>query len=162
MSAKIYVISDTHFGHRNMALHRGFNSVEEHDNYIVEKWNSLVRKGDTVVILGDITMEKANYEILNKLNGHKKVIQGNHDQGNHTRKLLEYVNSVQSSFKIKGCILTHIPIHTMEMERYKKCIHGHLHSKYVKRFFGLIRDKRYVNVSCEATGYTPVELNKLL
>ena len=92
MSTKVFVISDTHFGHKNMALYRGFSSVEEHDDYIVEKWNSVVGKRDTVYLLGDVTMEKAtNYEILNKLNGVKKVVMGNHDIGKHSKKLLEYV-----------------------------------------------------------------------
>lgn len=163
MSSKIYVISDTHFRHKNMALYRCFSSVEEHDQYIIDKWNSVVNKKDIVYLLGDCTMEKAtNYEILSKLNGIKKVVMGNHDKGNHVKKLLEYVSSVQSSVKIKGCILSHIPIHTMEMRRYTKNIHGHLHSKFVRKFFGVIRDKRYINVSCEVIGYTPIELNKLL
>ena len=163
MSAKIFVISDTHFGHTNMALYRGFSSVGEHDNYIVEKWNSVVNKNDTVYLLGDVTMEKAtNYEILSKLKGHKKVIMGNHDLGKHSKKMLEYVNTVQSCVKIKGVMLSHIPIHPMELGRFGKNIHGHLHSKHVKRFFGLVKDKRYINVSCEVVDYTPVELNKLL
>lgn len=39
-----FVISDLHLGHTNMALHRGFTSVEEHDDYIISKWNSVVNK----------------------------------------------------------------------------------------------------------------------
>lgn len=163
MSAKVFVISDTHFGHKNMALYRGFNSLEEHDEYIIERWNNVVGKKDVVYLLGDVTMEKAtNYEILNRLNGFKKVIMGNHDLGKHSSKLLEYVNSVQSCIKVRGVMLSHIPIHPMELGRFGKNVHGHLHSKFVKRFFGLIKDKRYVNVSCEVVDYTPVELNKLL
>lgn len=163
MSAKIFAISDTHFGHKNMALYRGFSSMEEHDNHIIEKWNSVVGKKDVVYMLGDVTMEKAtNYEILNKLNGVKKVVMGNHDLGKHSKKLLEYVNTVQSCVKINGVMLSHIPIHPMELGRFGKNVHGHLHSKFVKRFFGLIKDKRYVNVSCEVVDYTPVELKSLL
>ena len=54
-----FIISDLHFGHRNMAFHRGFQSVEEHDQHIIDCWNNVVTKGDTVWILGDISMEKA-------------------------------------------------------------------------------------------------------
>ena len=60
---RILYISDTHFGHKNMALKRGFSSADEMDEYIVKMWNNKVLKKDTVYILGDITMEKANYEI---------------------------------------------------------------------------------------------------
>jgi hypothetical protein len=48
-------------------------------------------------------------------------------------------------------VVTHIPVHTSEVEdRWKGNIHGHLHDK-------IIDDSRYVNVSCEQTGYTPVD-----
>ena len=57
---KIFVISDLHFSHLNMALRRGFDNIEDHDNHIVEKWNSVVNSKDTVWILGDITMESQN------------------------------------------------------------------------------------------------------
>jgi len=37
-------IADLHLGHINMAKHRGFSSVEEHDEHIVKSWNSVVEK----------------------------------------------------------------------------------------------------------------------
>jgi len=30
---------DLHLGHVNMAKWRGFSSVEEHDEYIIDQWN---------------------------------------------------------------------------------------------------------------------------
>ena len=155
MSANIYVISDLHFGHKNMALHRGFFSVEEHDAYIVNCWNSVVRKNDVVYILGDLTMEKGDYSILSYLAGFKKVVLGNHDMPQHIPKMLEHVNSVCSSYKLKGCILTHIPIHESEIGRYRYNIHKHVHEKSLD-------DSRYINVSCEAVGYTPVLCSSLI
>ena len=153
---KKFVISDLHLGHINMALHRGFTSVEEHDNYIISKWNSVVNKNDTVYILGDITMEKSrDYYKLALLKGIKKVILGNHDSPQHVPELLKYVNSVCSSYKEKNCILTHIPIHPFEMNMYCKNIHGHVHENTVD-------DDRYVNVSCEVINYTPQLLNNYI
>ena len=108
-----------------MALHRGFSSVEEHDAYIADCWNSVVRKGDIIYILGDLTMEKGDYSILASLAGFKKIVLGNHDMPQHIPKMLEHVNSVCSSYKLKGCILTHIPIHESEIGRYRYNIHGH-------------------------------------
>lgn len=163
MSNKIFVISDPHFGHKNMALSRGFSSVEAHDRFIIDEWNKVVTKKDTVILLGDCSMERhAYYEIFNELKGIKKVIMGNHDLGKHSRKLLEYVNSIQSYMEIGGCILSHIPVHPSELKRFRKNIHGHTHSKHVTKFFGLLKDKRYVNVCCEIVDYVPVELKTLL
>ena len=153
MSSVIRFIGDTHFGHINMALHRGFSSIEEHDEYIIDRWNSVVKKHDTTLILGDVTMEKTNYEIINRLKGFKKVILGNHDH--HGKELLKYVNSVWGSFKYQGCILTHIPIHESELERFRFNIHAHLHEK-------VIDDPRYISVSCEQVDYIPKSLEELL
>lgn len=153
---RVYTIGDLHLGHKNMALYRGFSSVEEHDNHIIDCWNSVVNKKDTVIIVGDITMEKAtNYHLLNSLSGFKKVVGGNHDQPQHARKLLEYVNGLCGALKYKGCLFTHIPVHPNQIERFRKNIHGHLHSE-------IIDDDRYVNVSCERVNYSPIEINKIL
>lgn len=157
----VFIISDLHFGHRNMALHRGFKSVEEHDQHIIDCWNSVVTKGDTVWILGDVSMEKATeYHKLGLLKGHKKVVLGNHDmcKPSHNAEMLKYVNCVSGAVtnKSKGYILTHIPIHPNELEyRFKINIHGHVHEKN-------INDNRYVNVCCEVVNYTPKLLKEVL
>lgn len=154
---RIFFISDLHFGHENMAKKRGFSSVEEHDNHIIEKWNSVVNKKDTVWVLGDISMERSQpYELLNKLKGFKKVVLGNHCLGKHVPKLLEYVNSVCGMASYKGCILTHAPIHPTELNyRFTYNIHGHVHEN-------TLPDERYINVSCEAVDYTPQLFDNLI
>jgi calcineurin-like phosphoesterase family protein len=150
---KIFIISDLHFSHKNMALKRGFKDEIEHDNFIIEQWNKVVSKKDTVWILGDITMEKSTpYTLLDKLNGYKKVVLGNHDQPQHVPELLKYVNSVCGMIKYKGFIFTHCPIHESEICRFSKNIHGHVHENS-------LADDRYINVSCEAVNYTPVPLS---
>jgi calcineurin-like phosphoesterase family protein len=35
-------IADLHLSHENMAKRRGFSTIEEHDEHIIEKWNSVV------------------------------------------------------------------------------------------------------------------------
>jgi calcineurin-like phosphoesterase family protein len=149
-------ISDLHLGHKNMAQHRGFQDEFYHDEFIIDNWNSTVKKKDVTYILGDITMEKANYEVLNRLNGLKKVIQGNHDLPQHTKRLLEYVNWVGAYYVQGHFIFSHIPIHPMELAgRFKYNIHGHIHSNEVD-------DLRYINVSAEAIGYKPKTLEELM
>ena len=166
--SKVRFIADLHLGHINMALHRGFSSVEEHDEYIITKWNSVVHKRDVTYILGDVTMEKSEYDVLNRLNGRKYVVLGNHDKLGHTRKLLEYVDSVAGMMKYKGVMLTHCPIHPMEMDyRFSKNIHGHIHEKQVMKSrdnwgeIELVVDDRYICVSCEHVDYTPKTLEEL-
>ena len=153
--AEIFVISDLHLSHKNMAIKRGFKDEIEHDKFIIEQWNKVVSKKDTVWILGDITMEKSSpYTLLDKLNGYKKVVLGNHDQPQHVPELLKYVNSVCGVIKFKGFILTHCPIHQSEIDRYYINIHGHVHENS-------LTDNRYINVSCEVVNYTPIRLSHL-
>jgi len=161
MSITTRFISDLHFGHKNMAIKRGFQSELEHDIYIIKLWNSVVEPKDITWILGDITMEKVDsYYKLNSLNGIKKVILGNHDQSQHVPELLNYVDRVAGMVDIENkiygnFILTHCPIHTNELEfRYKYNIHGHVHENSLK-------DIRYINVCCEAINYTPKTLEQL-
>jgi calcineurin-like phosphoesterase family protein len=155
-------ISDPHFGHRNMAIKRGFKDEEEMNKHIVKQWNSIVSKKDVTYILGDITMEKASqYYWLNELNGIKKVILGNHDEPQHVPELLKYVNNVAAMKYLKhkeygNIILSHAPIHPCELEyRFNINIHGHVHTN-------TLPDKRYINVCAEVIDYKPKLLSELL
>lgn len=152
-----FFISDLHFNHTNMALRRGFSSAEEMNQHIIQKWNSVISKRDLVYILGDITMEKkAGYELLDLLKGDKHVVLGNHDRRQDVPELLKHVISVAGMINYKGTILTHCPVHPSELEfRFKYNIHGHVHEN-------TLDDPRYINVSCEAVDYTPVDFLKLI
>lgn len=154
--SQVRFYSDPHFHHLNMAIKRGFKDANEMNEHIISEWNKIVHKKDTTYILGDITMEKDNYEILNRLNGIKKVILGNHDRPQHVKSLLKYVNSVQSMKYYKGMIITHAPIHPCELEyRYKYNIHGHVH-------LNSLEDNKYINVCAEAINYKPKLLKELI
>lgn len=160
--SKVYFYSDPHFGHNNMAIKRGFKNYEEHDEHIIKTWNSIVSKKDVTYILGDVTFEKSKpYEILNRLNGIKKVILGNHDKPQHVPYLLKYVNNVSALKYLKhkefgNIILSHAPIHPQELEyRFNINIHGHVHEN-------TLPDKRYINVSAEVIDYKPKLLSELL
>jgi len=161
MSGKIRFISDPHFGHLNMAKKRGFPDTYCHDENIIAQWNMIVNKKDTTWILGDITMEKNDYAILDRLNGYKRVILGNHDQGKHTKYLLNHVNSIHGLTKLKSkeydnIWLSHCPVHPQELEyRVKLNIHGHVHEN-------TLDDKRYINACMEVQDYKPKTLEELL
>jgi calcineurin-like phosphoesterase family protein len=152
-----YIFSDPHFHHENMAKRRGFSSAEEMNELIVKNWNNTISKRDAVFLLGDITMEKKQYEILGRLQGTIHVVLGNHDQRQHVREMLNYVHSVSGMIDYKEkAILTHCPIHPSQLEfRYSFNIHGHVHENSID-------DVRYINVCAEMINYTPVEFSKLI
>lgn len=146
-SPKIYVIADTHFGHRKIVGfepdYRPFNNIEEHDRTLVERWNQVVRPKDTVWHLGDVlfAMHKTG-EILGSLNGIKRLILGNHDRF-PLEMYAKYFSKIYGAAPFGQCILTHVPVHPNQVEyRFMKNIHGHMHSKKLD-------DSRYVCVSVE-------------
>ena len=153
----VFFISDLHMGHEKLIKNlRGFSSVEEHDELIIKNWNKTVGKRDIVWILGDLTMENNKYDFLDKLNGIKYVVLGNHDLPNHAIDLLEYIDKIGGMVRLRkyGLILTHCPIHESELRRFKLNIHGHVHEN-------TLPDNRYFNVSCEAVNYTPISISQI-
>jgi calcineurin-like phosphoesterase family protein len=163
-------IADLHLSHANMAKRRGFSTVEEHDEHVIAKWNSVVSKRDVTYILGDVTMEKSSpYPLLDRLNGIKHIVLGNHDRRQDTKKLFQYAESVGGMINYKGVFLTHCPIHSDELEYgIVKNIHGHIHDKVVMKDvyeygykIDTIPDERYFCVSCERVDYTPKSLEDL-
>ena len=53
---KTWVISDTHWYHENIIklCHRPFLSAKEMNEKLIENWNSVVSRDDTVYHLGDV------------------------------------------------------------------------------------------------------------
>ncbi len=80
-----FYTSDTHFCHTNI-LHmqpRPFDSIEQHDETMISRWNAVVGPDDIVYHLGDFAMGLNDADrirgIFNRLNGRKFLIYGNHD-----------------------------------------------------------------------------------
>ena len=162
---KIYVISDTHFGHENSLKWtdsegnklRPFNTVEELNNTIITNWNNTVNEEDHVYHLGDVVINKKYLELVKQLKGHKRLAAGNHDIFDTKLYLEAGFDKVCGARVFHGlqAILTHIPIHPDSLKQDWINVHGHYHSN-------LIPDKRYINVSVEQINYTPVCLEDIL
>jgi calcineurin-like phosphoesterase family protein len=160
----LFVISDTHFGHYNM-VHtfkredgspaRDFASVQEHDERMIANWNAVVMPQDHVYHLGDVTMNPSrNLHLIKRLNGHKRLVLGNHDSGKAQEYLAAGFQKLFASRVLDGWMLTHIPIHPESLsQRWKGNVHGHTHHQC----YGA----PYINVCVEQTGYRPVALEEL-
>jgi calcineurin-like phosphoesterase family protein len=122
---QVYFIGCLHLGHKWMAQHRGFQDEFYHDEHLIDMWNRTVPKKRSIVyVLGDITMETdKHYYQLDRLNGIKRVVLGNHDLPKHTIELLKYVETVSGMIDYKGFVLTHCPIHPAEISFCRGNIH---------------------------------------
>lgn len=82
--SEIYFTADTHFGHAGIIWRsqRPFESVEEQDHGLIQRWNDTVRPNDEVYHLGDFA-HKCDPDrvrsIFRRLHGKKHLIVGNHD-----------------------------------------------------------------------------------
>jgi len=165
-----------HLGHLNLATYRGFQNEWDHDDYLIDSWNSVVtNKKDITYILGDITMEKTeSYYKLDLLNGIKHVVLGNHDKKQHVKELLNYVDSVAGMIDHKGYALTHCPIHPSELSFYRGNIHAHIHHKnklydcYVPDRYGdeskipYSTNHKYFNVDTKVLDFKPRTIEELI
>jgi calcineurin-like phosphoesterase family protein len=164
--------SDTHFGHKNILEYekesRPFKTLEEMHDVLINNWNNTVGKNDIVYHLGDFAFGRGNIGIASKLNGRKKLIMGNHD-AYPSILYLDHFESLFGCYYWRRCVLSHIPVHPESLgTRAILNIHGHYHSKFVKKneiyitegkFFPeivLIKDENYFNVSVELHNLTPV------
>jgi len=181
MSRDIWVISDTHLLHENILkfkdgatgnLVRGnkFSNVNEMDEFMLEKWNSVVKPGDIVYHLGDVFIgDKENFKKMwPKFNGSKRLIVGNHDD-------IKFLSSGGFFQKVQmwrmfpefGLMFSHVPLHESNLLRLvdkagrypEDCIkllncHGHIHQNPSP-------EGPYRNMSVEAIDYTPVNIEEL-
>ncbi len=81
----LYFTSDTHWFHANVIKYsrRPFASVEDMNEALIDNWNKTVGPQDTVWHLGDFSFGTPTQTavLLRRLNGHKHLVLGNHDQG---------------------------------------------------------------------------------
>lgn len=147
----IFFTSDTHFGHNKEFLYggRGFNTVEEHAEKLIENWNRVVKAHDTVYFLGDIALSaentKQSIEWVKRLNGEIKWIGGNHDTDKRQEEFLTNCDNIAEFLgyaeRMKldkiSLFLTHYPTLTINKldsaeQRNKTLVwnlHGHTHQK---------------------------------
>lgn len=170
----IFFISDTHFGHANVltftrgdgSLLREFANVDEMDETMISRWNSVVRPHDRVYHLGDVVINKKFLnKVLPRLNGRKVLVMGNHDIFGHAA-YLEHFEDIRG-YKVmpaEGIVASHIPIHAGTFSnRFSINIHGHLHANNVPHpTFPTKNDDRYVCVCVEQINYTPISLDEIM
>lgn len=166
----IFFASDHHIDHQNILNFkrddgtplRDFVDVDHMRETIIQRHNEVVRPNDKVYFLGDVVMNRKSsaLEVLNRLNGEKILIKGNHDQCK-PEAYLKYFKDIRGSHQFEGLIMTHIPIHSESLARWGLNVHGHLHHNVVRMPLSQIPDKRYFNVSMERINYTPISLEEI-
>lgn len=167
----IWVISDHHWSQESILSFKDdngnlvrpqFSNVHEMDEYMIEKWNSVVKMGDKVYHLGDFYSGDLSkfMDLRKKLNGKINLIIGNHDDIDFMVKSKAF-NKVQFWRKLPefGLLLSHLPqrketLYHYHTQSYLKNIHGHIHQNDSYEDY-------QINVCVEKVNYTPVNIEEL-
>ncbi len=179
-----FYISDTHFGHKNIVKHdansggRAFESVEEHDNLIIQNWNKVVTPQDNVYILGDFSWLKPleTKAIIKSLNGAKFLIKGNHDRwakDGACKKLFQGIYDYKTiTDGDKAVVMSHYPM-LFYQGQHRGAIHlyGHTHNTREEKLFqdacNKIKETTDIPVNCYNVGcmlwdHTPRTLEEII
>lgn len=165
-----FFTSDTHYFHKNIIkyCHRPFSDAAEMNEAMIENYNKVVGKNDTVLWCGDnffCDNAKAR-EVLNRLNGKKVSLVGNHDPDSEFKLAARGFEFVSHRLFMKianrNIVLSHFDASNFRspwddryeelrprLTEYDVLIHGHTHQKSP-----LLLNQ--VNVGVDAWGFSPV------
>jgi len=162
----IYFTSDPHFGHKGVIeyCNRPFDSVEEMDEQLIKNWNDTVSKKDTIYILGDMFFGTKDHaiKILERLNGQKFLIYGNHDSRLRSGSFAKFFQWRGDLKEMKvgdqRFVLCHFAMRTWH-KQHKGAIqlYGHSH--------GRLRDDPYalsLDVGVDNMNYRPVSSDEVM
>lgn len=128
--------SDYHFFHKNIITYqnRPFVDIDNMNEMLIEKHNSIVNHRDTIYMLGDIAIGATGLEmskILNRMNGRKILIIGNHDvpflnDVDFTSCFKELHHLLSIKINKQYMQLCHFPIEIWDRAHYGSwMLHGH-------------------------------------
>ena len=177
----VFLVSDTHFGHAGVCRFthqdtgikiRPWTDPNEMDEAMVKLWNDTVRPNDKVYHLGDVVINRKALQIMDRLNGDKVLIRGNHDIFK-LEDYTKYFRDIRGYHIMNNMILSHIPVHPDSKGRFSANIHGHLHSNRVMKprgvdvktgevLYGKEIDPWYFNISVEQIGFKPILFEDVL
>ena len=147
------------------------------DDTLIRNWNERVADDDTIYILGDAFWknEENSIRIMERLQGQKHLIQGNHDRVKG--KLRFYWESITQYAEVNDenrlVILSHYPMLFYKNQHHgATMLYGHVHNtsewelveKWKKEQWAMGIPSRLINVGCmmEYMRYTPRTLTELL
>lgn len=135
---RIWFTSDLHFGHRAIIRYsrRPWPDADAMADGLVERWNARVALADHVYVLGDFALlpRKRIGAVLERLNGTKYLVRGNHDH--NAKGLFEWEKDLHTlkveDDRVEGgyqrIVLCHYPLLVWDRRHYGAWhLHGHSH-----------------------------------
>lgn len=163
----IWFTSDTHYQHKNSLTFlredgitpmRDFSTVEEMNETLIENHNKVVKPNDKIYNCGDVFFGSKDtiQSIWKRLNGHKRLIVGNHDDIKYIvqQQMFQKIN-MWRMMKEFGLLVSHVPLHETSIPEGLINVHGHTHHRGSPT-------ERHKSVCVEMCNYTPIHLEELI
>lgn len=139
------------------------------DNAMIDNWNNKVEKSDKVYILGDFCFSNKDYaiSILNRLNGQKFLIKGNHGHIIKDKEVESKFGWIKDYYVLKHdnlkFVLFHYSIQVWDSKHYGSIhLFGHVHSNKDENHPMADNLGYAYNVGVDVNDFTPIELNEIL
>lgn len=164
----IYFTSDQHLGHPAIISmqKRPFRDLGDMNRTIINNFNSMVHKDDTVFILGDIChrlpVDAAN-DLIAELKGRKILVTGNHDKKYDQRLFEEIYDFKTVSLNGRFFALMHYPMLSWPKSHHGSYqLHGHIHAKKDYNLQNRLDVVRRYDVGVDANDFYPVSVEQII
>lgn len=175
---KVWFTADQHFGHENIIKYcnRPFETVEEMDQVMIDRWNEVVGEDDVVFHLGDLTLGDDGEKYFSRLNGKINILalRWHHDKRwlkdiswcNGMKWVIDYFEPLVVIYLVDlredrpfPITLSHYPMAEWEASHYNTWhLHGHSHGHHEpdpRRPFVL-------DVGVDCWNFYPVSLSSII
>jgi calcineurin-like phosphoesterase family protein len=156
----IWFSADYHFDHSKIIgyCNRPFKNVLQMNEAIIKRHNQVVNKTDTVFVIGDFGFcnTKRREELLNQMNGHFVLLEGNHDRNNSKCSVISKLFLDYGKQKIE---LVHNPEDVSEFSDL--FFVGHVHEKWKIQRHPIHYSRFIINVGVDQWNFTPVNLKSI-
>ncbi|MCQ2433322.1 MAG: metallophosphoesterase [Clostridia bacterium] len=156
----VFFTADTHFGDDAIRRYenRPFSDVNEMDEALITRWNSVVAPEDTVFHLGDFCCNGTDAALLARLNGTKFLVRGNHEtKPNAYYRQAGFAEVYDHPILYDGFwLLSHEPLYVCENMPYAN-LFGHVHASPLYRDFS----PHHFCVCVERCDFKPVSFETL-
>lgn len=153
----IFFTSDEHYGHRNISRYCGrpFATVEEMDEELIRRHNSVVGESDVVIHVGDFTLipdpKVVRDRYISRLNGTPSFIKGSHDKWMPKNAMTMWEGRIES----QAVIACHYAMRVWPRSHYGSwMVYGHSHGR-------LPPIGKQHDVGVDNNDFTPVSFERL-
>ena len=167
--------ADLHLGHRLSAKNRGFSSIQEHDDVIIDNLMNCLKKGDNLYLLGDTFFTNNDdfrnnfFNLLRRERINVHFIRGNHDKKLPNHKVIKTVSWIKD-IKENGQHITlcHYPMLVWNRSHYNSwLLHGHIHKddptylKLMSVYYSQLLQGKRLNVNIDFNNLCPFSFDEV-